>query len=221
MVAAFSEFLRLPLGEYDIARIAYEIERCEVGLVGGKQDQYAAAFGGFNFMEFGSKASVLVNPLRVKDAIVAELESSLVLFYTGRSRESAAIIEEQIRNVVEGESGAVQAMHRVKEEAAHMKECLLRGDIRGFGAVMERAWSAKKQMARSISNDRIEQLYYVARNAGAYAGKVSGAGGGGFMIFLADPKHRLNVVRALTGEPDSVIFSCHFTTKGVEAWRVG
>jgi len=220
MVTAFSEYLHLALGEYEIARLAHQIERCDAGLQGGKQDQYAAAFGGFNFMEFGAADSVLVNPLRIKESTVAELESSLVLYYTGRSRESAAIIAEQSRHVVQGDCEAIEAMHKTKEEALHMKECLLRGDIRGFAAVMGRAWVAKKRMAHSISNERIDHLYEVAMEAGAYSGKVSGAGGGGFMMFLVDPKDRLKVIRALTGQPDSVVFNCHFTHRGAEAWRV-
>jgi D-glycero-alpha-D-manno-heptose-7-phosphate kinase len=220
MVQAFGELLNLPLGEYDIASLAYQIERCDLGLHGGRQDQYAAAFGGFNFMEFNGNDHALVNPLRVKDWIVSELESSLILFYTGKSRDSAAIIAEQSHNVESHNQRAIDAMRRTKDDAISMKECLLRGDIRQLGTVMESAWQTKKEMAGSISNDRIERFYRVAKEAGAYCGKVSGAGGGGFMMFLVDVKNKLRVVDALTTTKEGTVVGCHFTANGVEAWRL-
>jgi D-glycero-alpha-D-manno-heptose-7-phosphate kinase len=220
MVQAFGEMLNLPLGEYDIASAAYQIERCDLGLQGGRQDQYAAAFGGFNFMEFSGNGHALVNPLRVKDWIVSELESSLILFYTGQSRDSAAIIAEQSHNVEIQNRRAIDAMHRTKKDAIAMKECLLRGDIRQLGTVMESAWQTKKEMAGSITNDRIERFYHAAKAAGAYCGKVSGAGGGGFMMFLVDVKNKLRVVDALTATKEGTVVRCHFTANGVESWRL-
>jgi D-glycero-alpha-D-manno-heptose-7-phosphate kinase len=220
MVQAFGEMLNLPLGEYDIASLAYRIERCDLGLQGGRQDQYTAAFGGFNFMEFNGNDHALVNPLRVKSWIVSELESSLILFYTGKSRDSAAIIAEQSHNVEINNQKAIDAMKRTKKDAINMKECLLRGDIRQLGIVMESAWQTKKEMAGSISNKRIERFYSTAKNAGAYCGKVSGAGGGGFMMFLVDMKNKLHVVNALTATREGAVIGCHFAEKGVESWRV-
>lgn len=220
MVQAFGEFLSLPLGEYDIASLAYQIERCDLSLHGGRQDQYTAAFGGFNFMEFNGNDHVLVNPLRVKDWIVSELESSLILFYTGKSRDSAAIIAEQSHNVETHNQKAIDAMRRTKQDAISMKECLLRGDIRQLGTVMESAWQTKKEMAGGISNERIERFYRVSKDAGAYCGKVSGAGGGGFMMFLCDIKNKLRVVDALTATREGNVVGCHFTGRGVESWRL-
>jgi D-glycero-alpha-D-manno-heptose-7-phosphate kinase len=220
MIQAYAEYLSLGLGDYDVARLAFVVERQDAGLHGGRQDQYAATFGGFNFMEFNSDDRVLVNPLRVKPWIISELESSLVLFYTGRSRESAAIIVEESKNVVERRTDAVNAMHQSKEEAYRMKECLLRGRIKDLGSVMESAWAAKKRMASSISNESLDRYHDIAVKAGAYCGKVSGAGGGGFMMFLADPKKRLNVTNALLGSSNGIILGCHFTKTGSMAWRV-
>jgi D-glycero-alpha-D-manno-heptose-7-phosphate kinase len=220
LVQAFGEMLNLPLGEYDIASLAYQIERCDLGLPGGRQDHYAAAFGGFNFMEFSSNGNALVNPLRVKGWIVSELESSLILFYTGKSRDSAAIIAEQSHNVEINNQEAIDAMHRAKNDAISMKECLLRGDIRQLGTLMESAWQTKKEMAGSITNDRIERFYRVAMAEGAYCGKVSGAGGGGFMMFLVDVKNKLRVVNALTATREGTVVGCHFTGNGVESWRM-
>ena len=221
MVQAFAEYLSLPLGEYEVARLAYEIERIDAGLHGGRQDQYAAAFGGFNFMEFNGHDHVLVNPLRVKSWIVSELESSLVVFYTGRSRDSAAIIEEESRNVRDNNLEAVHAMHQSKTEAFRMKECLLRGEIRQLAEVMESAWAAKKRMAASITNQAIDHYYEVARASGALCGKVSGAGGGGFMMFLVEPKRKLEVVRALKNGSAGLVLGCHFVSAGASAWRAG
>ena len=218
IVQAFNEALKLGLGEYDVARLAYEIERLDVGLSGGKQDQYAAAFGGFNFMEFSAADRVIVNPLRVKDWIVNELEVSLVLFHTGRSRESARIIDEQVAHAKEPGSASLEAMHRLKEDAVRMKELLLTGDLRGFADVLGRSWEAKKRLAKSISNPAIEHVFEAALAAGAHAGKVSGAGGGGVIMFMVDPRKRTGLCRALEGCEGHVI-PVHFTQRGAESWR--
>ena len=220
MLAAYSEWLNLPLGEYELAHTAYTIEREEAGLHGGKQDQYAAAFGGFNFMEFGEQSRVLVNPLRIKDWVISELEASLLLFYTGKSRASAEIIEEQTRNVREKNDSAVEAMHRIKQEAYRMKECLLRGDFKTLHDVLRSSWESKKLMASKITNDRIERLYTSALDAGAYCAKISGAGGGGFMMFLCDPMQKDQVCSALRSVADEgTVYGCHFTNVGAQAWK--
>lgn len=190
MVMAYVEALNLPLGEYEIARLAYEIERIDLGLSGGRQDQYAAAFGGFNFMEFNANERVLVNPLRVKPWIVNELESSLMLFYTGASRSSAKIIDQQIQNMTEQSPAATEAFLAVKQEAVEMKAALLKGDFSVFVESMRRGWDSKKRTAASVSNDMVDRIYNGAIAAGAQAGKVSGAGGGGFMMFFVDPAMR-------------------------------
>jgi len=218
IVQAFNEALKLGLGEYEIARLAFEIERRDVGLSGGKQDQYAAAFGGFNFMEFSQGDRVIVNPLRVKDWIVNELEVSLVLFHTGRSRESARIIDEQVVHAREPGSASVQAMHQLKDDAQRMKELLLTGELGEFARVLGRSWEAKKKLATSVSNQAIDAIFEAARAAGAHAGKVSGAGGGGVIMFMVDPRRRNAVCQALERCEGHVI-PFHFTQRGAESWR--
>ncbi len=218
MIKAFVEWLNLPLGEYDIARFAYEIERKDVGLSGGRQDQYAATFGGFNFMEFHPDERVVVNPLRIKRWIMSELEASLLLFFGGVSRDSAKIIDEQAKNVDREDPDALQATHALKQEAISMKESLLKGDFDGLVASMEAGWQAKKRMASSISNPQIEECYEIARAAGMRAGKISGAGGGGFMMLLVDPARRMDVIRALSGRGQ--IYNCHFTEIGTQGWKI-
>jgi D-glycero-alpha-D-manno-heptose-7-phosphate kinase len=219
MIKAFVEWLNLPLGEYDIARLAYEIERKDVGLSGGRQDQYAATFGGFNFMEFHPNERVVVNPLRIKNWIISELEASLLLYFGGVSRDSAQIIDEQTRNVQQQDNAAIEAMHALKQESIAMKENLLKGDFDGLVQSMEAGWEAKKRMAKSISNPRIEESYELARQAGMRAGKISGAGGGGFMMLLVDPVRRMEVIRALS-TTNGQVYNCHFTEIGTQGWKI-
>lgn len=219
MVKAFVEWLNLPLGEYDIARLAFEIERIDVGLSGGKQDQYAAAFGGFNFMEFHPQDRVVVNPLRVKNWIISELEASLLLYFSGVSRHSSQIIDEQSANVRRQDATAIEAMHQIKQQAVAMKESLLKGDFDGLAESLDAGWQAKKKMAKSISNQRIEETYDLAKRAGMKAGKVSGAGGGGFMMLLVDPARRMDVMRALT-QTQGQVSTCHFTKYGTQGWKI-
>lgn len=218
LVKAYCELMSLPLGEYDIAHLAYEIERIDLGMAGGKQDQYAAAFGGLNFMEFFGDR-VIVNPLRIKSDVKAELESSLVLFYTGVSRESAKIIAEQSSHVVNRDGRALEALHQVKQEAVRMKEAILKADFGAFAESMRSGWESKKAMASSITNRGIDAIYDAALEAGALSGKVSGAGGGGFMMFFTDPTRRPDLMRALSRFHGQA-FTCNFFEEGAHSWRV-
>ena len=179
ILGAFVEWRNLPLGKYDIARLAYEIERIDLGMAGGKQDQYAATFGGVNFMEFLGDDRVIVNPLSLPDRTLNEWALNTVLLYTNKRRESARIIEEQMANVQKKVSDSVEAMHKVKEEAFRIKKCLLQNHLRELGPALNTSWVNKKKMAGGISNDYIDRLYETALAAGATGGKISGAGGGG------------------------------------------
>jgi len=219
LVQAFAEYFSLPLGEYEVAQLAYDIERKDLKLAGGKQDQYAATFGGFNFMEFYADDRVVVNPLRIKDWVWAELESSLVLYFTGVSRASADIIDQQSRNVGDRKQESIDAMHQLKQEAIQMKECILKGDLRRLESTLQAGWEAKKRTATSISNPVIERVERVAFAHGARAAKVSGAGGGGFMMFLCSPEQRIGLTRALLAEGGSVL-DFHFTQQGATSWRI-
>jgi D-glycero-alpha-D-manno-heptose-7-phosphate kinase len=197
LIGAFAEMLRLPLGEYDIAQYAFAIERQDLGLAGGRQDQYAATFGGVNFMEFYAEEKVIVNPLRVKSEYLHELQNNLVLYYTDTSRESAAIIREQQQNVKDRDSSSIEAMHQLKEQSRMMKEALLRGQLGLIGEILDFGFQQKRKMAKHISNASIEEVYDLARKAGATGGKISGAGGGGFMIFYCPGTTRYPVIQAL------------------------
>lgn len=219
MVKAYTEWLNLPLGEYDIAKLAYEIERIDVGLSGGKQDQYAATFGGFNFIEFYKDDVVIVNPLRIKNWIKDELEASMILYYTDISRYSSKIIDEQKSNVEKKAPEALEAMHELKEASVKMKDALLNGKIKVFAELMNQTWNNKKKTAHAISNPLIEKIYDAGIKAGAMAGKVSGAGGGGYMMFIADPVKKVNVIDALN-QFGGKVSNVHFSEGGCHGWKI-
>jgi len=219
IIKAFEEWLNLPLGEYDIASLACKIEREDLGFAGGKQDQYAATFGGFNFMEFNENERVIVNPLRLKRWIRNELESSLVLFYTGVSRESANIINEQIHHAQKGSVKNIESMHELKKQAVYMKESLLTGNFEGFSNCLLNGWLAKKNAASCISNPLLEELYRFALDNGAKSAKISGAGGGGFMMIFCDPCRRISLINALK-QKQGMILTPSFTETGTQGWSI-
>lgn len=219
ILKAFTEWLSLPLGDYETSRLAFEIERKDLALNGGKQDQYAAAFGGFNYMEFHGNDLVIVNPLKIKRWIVDELEASLVLYFTGASRSSAKIIDEQKKNTIEGKKDAIEAMHEIKQSAIDMKHALLKGDMHALALILGKGWENKKKMAGSITNPMIQEAFDVATAAGAISGKVSGAGGGGFIMFMVDPVRKPEVVKALRSLPGFTM-PFQFTEGGGHSWKI-
>lgn len=217
IIKAFSEWLNLPFGEYDIAKLAYEIEREDIGIVGGAQDQYAAAFGGFNFMEFYEQKRVIVNPLRVKNYIIHELEESMVLYFTNITRK-ASIIEEEKKSYLKKEQSLL-AMHSLKQDCLEMKEALLKGDITRLASILGKSWEHKKQVAKNISNKHIELIYDIAMQNGAYSGKISGAGGGGFMFFFTQPHNKKNLIDALN-RLDGKVMPFSFVKHGMLGWKI-
>lgn len=219
ILGAFVEWLKLPLGEYDIAHLAYQIEREDLGMHGGKQDQYAATFGGVNYMEFYANDKVIVNPLRIKDKWLHELENNLVLFFTETSRLSSSIIAKQSENVKKKNTRSIEAMHSLKEQSVMMKEALLKGDIDGIGKILHYGWEHKKAMAEGISNPQIEEIYNAALKAGATGGKISGAGGGGFMIFYAPYNNKYKVIETLNKRGGRVM-RYNFTGHGLTTWTL-
>ena len=219
ILKAFVEWLSLPLGDYEISRLAYEIERKDLALSGGKQDQYAAAFGGFNFMEFLKDDLVIVNPLKIKRWILDELEASILLYFTGASRSSAKIIDEQRSNTSKGNNDAVEAMHLIKQSAIDMKLAVLKGDIDSFAEILHQGWENKKRMAKGITNPVIQEAMEVALAAGAKAGKVSGAGGGGFIMFVVEPTKKVAVKEALA-KLGGFIMPFQFTEGGAHGWKI-
>ena len=219
VLGAFAEWLGLPLGEYDLAHLAYEIERIDLGMAGGKQDQYAATFGGVNFIEFSREDKVIVNPLRIHAKYLDELAHNLILYHTETSRLSSVIIEQQSKNVKDRNEKTIEAMHKLKEQAVMMKEALLKGELWKIGEILDFGWQFKKNMATGITNPFIDDIYETAMRNGATGGKVSGAGGGGFMFFYCPGVTRSAVIEALKkfgGQAKRY----EFTSKGLSAWTM-
>ena len=219
VLGAFAEWLKLPLGEYDLARLAYQIERIDLNMAGGKQDQYAATFGGINFMEFYRDDKVIVNPLRIKSVYLNELSHNLILYNTKTSRVSSSIIERQAKNIIENKAKYVEATHKLKEQAIMMKEALLKGDVDQIGPVLDFGWKYKKQIASGITNHLIDSIYETAMESGATGGKISGAGGGGFMIFYCPNNSRFHVIDSLK-KFGGTSHRYEFTTAGMTAWGI-
>jgi len=219
VIGAFAEMLRLPLGEYDVAQLAYDIERKDLGMAGGRQDQYAATFGGVNYMEFFADDKVIVNPLRIKQQYLFELENNLLLYYTSTSRESAKIIEKQSQNVVNKQGKSIEAMHQLKQQAQMMKEALLKGRVHEIGEILDFGFKQKRAMAEGISNPLMEEIYEAAKNAGASGGKISGAGGGGFMIFYCPENTKYPVMEALT-RFGGYCKNYQFVDHGMTSWSI-
>ncbi len=218
ILKAFQEWLNLPLGEYDMAQLAFDIERNDLGFAGGKQDQYAATFGGLNYMEFYDNNHVIVNPLRMKKWIKNEMENSIVLYYTGTSRDSGKIIQEQTKATKNEKS--LDAMFKIKEQTAMMKEYILKGNFDGIAECLHQNWIEKKKTASVISNPQIEETYNFIMEHGGKAAKISGAGGGGFMIIWCDPKKRYDLIYALKNIQEGKTKVVDFVEFGAQAWTI-
>jgi D-glycero-alpha-D-manno-heptose-7-phosphate kinase len=219
ILGAFVEWLQIPLGEYDLAHLAYEIERIDLKMAGGKQDQYAATFGGVNFMEFFKDDKVIVNPLRIKPVYLNELAFNLVLYNTETSRLSSKIIENQMKNILNKNEVTIEATHKLKEQAVRMKEAILKGELNKIGEILDYGWQNKKLMAKGITNPLIDEIYQSAMENGATGGKISGAGGGGFIFFYCPENTRSKVIEALKkfgGEAKRY----EFTTQGLTTWTI-
>jgi D-glycero-alpha-D-manno-heptose-7-phosphate kinase len=217
MLHTYIEWLNLPLGEYDIAKLAYEIEREDIGIIGGFQDQYSSTFGGFNFMEFYADKKAIINPLRIKSWILDELEDSIVLYFTNIQRE-ASQLENEKKSLLTNKS-SLDAMHEVKADSLLMKEALLKGEISKFSDILGKSWKAKKRVSKSVTNNEIDRIYDLAIECGAYSGKVSGAGGGGFMFFMIEPTKKLYLIKELNKEQGRVV-NFEFTKYGTKTWSI-
>jgi D-glycero-alpha-D-manno-heptose-7-phosphate kinase len=217
LIGAFKEWLKRPLTDYEIAELAYRIERADLRIAGGRQDQYAATFGGFNFIEFTGDATV-VNPLRIKPSILNELEYRLLLCYTGQTRLSAGILKRQIDSYVTRRTGVVKALDGLKADTVRMKNALLLGKLDALGELLHEAWLRKKKLDRDISSARIDELYAVARRNGAVGGKILGAGGGGYLLVLCrfDRKH---VVAEKLEKAGGQIVEFGFEFRGLDTWK--
>jgi D-glycero-alpha-D-manno-heptose-7-phosphate kinase len=217
LIGLLKEFRSVALTDYEIARLAYEVEREDLGLRGGLQDQYAATFGGFNFLELEA-GRVVVNPLRIPADTIMELEHNLLLAYTGRTRQGDRIIQDQTKRFEESDASALEGLRLQKQLAVDMKDALLQRRVHDFGALLDAAWQAKKRMSDRISSDYIDEMYAEAMKLGALGGKVTGAGGGGYMLFYCryDRKHR---VADRLEELGASVTEFAFEKDGLRTWR--
>ena len=217
IVKAFAEWKKVRMNKYELAALAFHLEREEIGLGGGKQDQYAAAFGGFNMMYFTADG-VDVRPLRLKDSIIKELQERCILCYTGKARESAAIIEEQVKEL-KNDVSKEEAYEESKRLAVSIGRALKLKDVDGAAALLNLAWEQKKKFTSKISNQRINELYTTAMDNGALGGKVSGAGGGGFMFFICAPGKREKVCKKLVAK-GAEIMEFSFDPRGARTGKL-
>ncbi|MGH9724090.1 MAG: GHMP kinase [Candidatus Acidiferrales bacterium] len=218
LVGLLRDFKGLALSDYQTAELACRMEREELGIPGGMQDQYAAAFGGFNFIEFW-KDRVIVNPLRISQDCINELEHNLLLCYTGNARISSGIIQDQVGRYESQDAEALSGLHMQKELAFEMKNALLERRLNDFGDLLDEAWHYKKRMSSKISSPHIDAMYEEARRQGAMGGKITGAGGGGYMLFYCQYEKKMRVAEALRrmgGTPTEFGFDAH----GLQTWRV-
>jgi len=216
VIGALREWRRLPLDDYQMAHLAWEIERKDVGIPGGMQDQYAAVFGGFSLIEFGGPGKVIVNSLRIDPRIIDELQYNLLMVFVG-SRKSDSIIEAQVSGYVERRPGVLEALDRMKELTIEAKNALLTGRLDDLGQLLHEEWLEKKRTASAVTTSLIDEMYEEARRLGALGGKVSGAGGGGFMLLYC-PFDRKSLVSERLVQMGGEIFPVAFEMEGMKAW---
>jgi len=200
ILKTLTTYLNRPLSKYDLAEGAFHVARDVLGRHVGRQDEFAAAFGGLNFITFGTDGLTEVRPVDLDPLLLRELQSNLMLFFTGSAHHSWTILQEQEKSTRSPNGEAVEALHQVHSLANRMLKALQRGDLPVFGSLLDEGWQAKKRISGKISNTRIDHLYDVARNAGASGGKITGAGGGGFLMLYCELEQQESVRAALRSE---------------------
>lgn len=218
LVALLSYMGKDPLSGYELATTAFKIERELLGIPGGRQDQYAAVFGGFNFMEFTGQGTI-VNPLKVRKDVIAELETDLLLCFTGQTRGSAKVIEDQTRNLKEGKGRTAESMDLTKELAIRMKNAIITGETNEFGRLLHEGWELKKEFSGHMTNPVIDGLYDTAREMGAVGGKLLGAGGGGYLLMFV-PFHKRREISRRLEEMGGKIVPFTFEFSGCRTWTI-
>ena len=197
VLKALVEYLGISLSKYELAEKCFRIARTTLGKPVGKQDEYAAAFGGLNFITFNRDGSTLAEPISLRTDNLRELESSLMLFFTGTAHNSWTLLEQQEESTRKDTGRTVESLHAIRELAEYMRRALLKGDIWSFGDLLNESWEAKKRISSGISNSLIDEAYLEARRSGALGGKIAGAGGGGFLLLVCEKPYQEKVREAL------------------------
>lgn len=219
MLAAVAELNHTPMTPYELAERAYRVERLQLRQAGGMQDHYACTFGGFNFIEFLGEDRVVVNPLRIPPDVENELHGSLLLCFTGKTHTSGGILRRQVQGYLGERPESLEALERIKALTFELKEALLTGDLASFAEIMDESWHAKRRLAEGITNDRIDALYEHAKRSGALAGKLLGAGGGGYLLLFCDFERRPSLAGAME-DAGSRVVKFHFAPQGVQTWLI-
>jgi len=197
ILKTLTTYLQRPLSKYDLAERAFFVARHILGKHVGKQDEYAAVFGGLNYISFHPEGTTLVEPVELDSAVLREFQSNLMLFFAGAAHHSWTILQEQEASTRNGTGATVEALHEVKALGARMRRSLERAELHQFGELLHEAWQAKRRISDRISTPRIDQLYSMALHRGALGGKITGAGGGGFLLFYCEPPHQAAVREAM------------------------
>ena len=216
VIGAFNYFRKEDqLDKYNLADLAYQAERVELGVAGGWQDQYATVFGGLNLIEF-RKNEIVVIPIRVQGDILLELQFNLLLFRFGSSRKSGDIVEDQ-KKQLQSNKGLNNHYQNLAENTLKMKDALLKGEIKCFGELLNNGWNLKKKFSNKISNNYIDHLYTIAIKAGALGGKVLGAGSSGYLLVCCRPTCQGAVIEALESK-GAKLENFDFVKKGLQTW---
>jgi D-glycero-alpha-D-manno-heptose-7-phosphate kinase len=198
VLKTLSAYLDAPISRYELAEKAFEIAHTVLEKPVGKQDEYASAFGGLNYIVFQPNGTASVEPVKLDPALLASFQGSLMLFFTGASRDSWAILKEQEQSTGHRESATVESLHQIRELADRMRRVLIAGDLQTFGELLHEGWQAKKRVSKKISNSHIDEMYAAALANGAIGGKITGAGGGGFLLLFCPPDKQSSVRQAIT-----------------------
>lgn len=217
LIGALKDVNGSSMTDYEIANLAYQVERKDAGIAGGLQDQYASTFGGFNLIEF-KKDSTIVNPLRIKRETLHELEYNSLLCFTGTTRRSGGILKRQIESYERKDTRVLEALEEMKKLTLEMKDKLLTGDLREFATLLNSEWQLKKRLDQAISTEESERLLIAARDAGALGGKLLGAGGGGF-LFLYCETGKQNQVQNAMEKLGGRGYPVRFDKDGLQTWR--
>jgi len=217
VLGALGHALGVRMDNYQMAELAYTIERVDLRISGGKQDQYAAVFGGFNLIEFGRDA-IVVNPLRIPAHILNDLESHLLLCYTGKTRLSAGLIDRQEQLYRQGRAETTSGLHALRQLAYDIKDYLLKGHLDQFAEALDAAWVSKRKVNPDITDSHIDEMYHVARGSGALGGKLLGAGGGGYLLLFCQVDKKRSVRERLE-KLGGQFADFSFTTEGLQTWE--
>jgi len=220
LIGAFNKYLNLELSKHDIAQKAYNIERIELEQKGGYQDQFAAAYGGFNFIEFTKDITVI--PVKVTEDMINELQFRLILCYVGGSHFSSDIQDEVLQVYEMEKKSYIEAMQDLKDVAHSMRNIVESNNLNRlneFGELLHKGWLAKKSLSNKISNKNIENFYLTSRKLGVLGGKLLGAGGGGHLLLFSEPNQKPKVIQELEKIGGKIV-NFHFNPKGLEVWEI-